>query len=470
MNYYLLTSKYNIHQKKYHIKRLLIIDLYLSIMVLSRESFIQQAKHKFGDKFNYDLVLFINHITNVIIICPIHGEFKQTPKCHLDSKHGCRFCAKLKNSTIDIRKQKFIQLANDKHGYKCNYDKVVYTTQQENVIITCPQHGDFNQKANNHVNGSGCPDCGRIIANQALSLPREEYLRRFKLKHGDKFDYTLLPEKFGYFDKVQVICPKHGAFNTSIASHLEHDCMDCYNDSRKAIDKVEFIRRAEELYGNFYNYDKVEFDDVKTNVIIMCPKHGEFIQMAYTHLLGHRCRLCSNENRTLPFDSFVERSRITHGEMYIYNEEDYKTSVETTKIKCPEHGIFEQTPISHMAGAGCPYHRGSRGELLILKFLQDTSVTFLREHRFFECKNIRSLPFDFYLPDDNLLIEFDGRQHFEPLEIFGGVERFQQQQINDEIKTNFALEKQIPLLRIRYDIPIQQFANILTDFIFTNAK
>jgi len=126
------------------------------------------------------------------------------------------------------------------------------------------------------------------------------------------------------------------------------------------------------------------------------------------------------------------------------------------KIICKEHGEFLQTPDNHLCGKGCPHCKSSKGENIIKKYLIENKIEFEEQKRFNECKNKYPLPFDFYLSTYNLLIEFDGEQHFKPYS-FSSDKSEQTKQNNlegiklrDKIKTNYCLANNIKLLRISY--------------------
>lgn len=119
--------------------------------------------------------------------------------------------------------------------------------------------------------------------------------------------------------------------------------------------------------------------------------------------------------------------------------------------------------------SGCPICKESRGEKAISIILDKMSILYEREKKFDNCKNVKKLPFDFYLPNNNILIEHDGIQHYVPSEYFGGDKSFKDLKLNDSIKTKFAKENNIPLLRI----PYTEFNNIerlIIDFISNNKS
>ena len=117
--------------------------------------FIEKAKKIHGDKYDYSKVVYKNSYTKVCIICPIHGEFWQTPASHLIGRK-CPKCSKpcYKYTTDD-----FVQKSRKIHGDKYNYSKVVYKNSYTKVCIICPKHGEFWQTPAEHINGCGCKYC-----------------------------------------------------------------------------------------------------------------------------------------------------------------------------------------------------------------------------------------------------------------------------------------------------------------------
>lgn len=109
----------------------------------------------------------------------------------------------------------FIKKAREVHGNKYDYSKVKYVNNHTNVCIICPEHGEFWQRPDNHLNGKGCPKCG--IEN--ISSTKEEFINKAREVHGDKYDYSKV-KYVGALKKVCIICPKHGEFKQTPNSHL----------------------------------------------------------------------------------------------------------------------------------------------------------------------------------------------------------------------------------------------------------
>lgn len=129
----------------------------------THEQFIELAKAKHGNQYSYENTQYINNITKVKIICPVHGEFEQTPKHHLRGE-GCFQCGRdLTGKKKTKTTAEFIANARSVHGNKYDYSKTVYTGASNKVEIICPQHGSFYQKATHHISKVGCPHCASEI-------------------------------------------------------------------------------------------------------------------------------------------------------------------------------------------------------------------------------------------------------------------------------------------------------------------
>jgi hypothetical protein len=219
---------------------------------------------------------------------------------------------------------------------------------------------------------------------------------------------------------------------------------------------VIFIEKSMKVHNGYFSYNKTIYDHITKKVIITCPIHGDFDQRASSHLEGHGCKQCANDkmykNRTLTKDQFIEKSKLVHGDKYNYSLFIYKNSYTPGIIVCPIHGNFTQIPGQHQCGNGCPkcIPNYSKGEQSIFMWLKEHNIDFIEQKKFLECKNKKELPFDFYLTEYNICIEFDGNMHFEAINYFGGKKRFEKIRINDKIKDNYCKNKNIRLLRIPY--------------------
>lgn len=283
-------------------------------------------------------------------------------------------------------------------------------------------------------------------------LTTQQFVERASKIHNNKYDYSLVEYK-NTRTKVYIICPIHGKFLQTPNDHLRsRGCSKC-----KGVTCLEdFVKKANKIHNNKYDYSKVKYINNKTKICIICPEHGEFWQRPDMHL-GQKqgCSVCANKNKgkykTNNFDFFIKKANKIHSNKYKYYKKEYNGFNHKMKIVCPVHGEFLQKPSKHVnRKQGCPICNQSHGEREIRDFLKKMNVKFIQQHKFKNCKNINVLSFDFYLPEQNLLIEFDGEQHFVSKKYLGGEEGFAKIQINDKIKNEYARKNSINLLRIPY--------------------
>lgn len=296
-------------------------------------------------------------------------------------------------------------------------------------------------------------------------MTTDEFIEICKLSHNTKYDYSKT-EYEGKTKKVCIICPEHGEFWQIASRHQEgRNCPKCRgkNISKgKTKTKEQFISDAIKIHGDKYDYSKVKYIDWRTPICIICPNHGEVWQIPNDHLNKKRvgCPKCGTEGTRLSQEEFINRSINVHGDKYDYSKVEYINMRTKVCIICPEHGEFWQFPKGHFSRKhGCPICRSSKGETKIRELLNKRHIEFIEQHTFPDCKYKQVLYFDFYLPEHNTCIEYDGIQHFEPCHYYGGNKIFNKTKKRDQIKTNYCKYNNIRLIRIRYDESIEGILN-----------
>jgi hypothetical protein len=444
---------------------------------LSTNEFIKKAREIHGDKYDYNQLVYKNAKTPVSITCPVHGEFQQIPFVHLRS--DCPKCGKTLGGKHRLEKSKnsLIDVFREVHGDKFSYDKVNYQGNNVKIIITCPQHGDFEQTPGAHKGGQGCPVCG----NQKSPYNDSIFIDKATQVHGGKYDYSLVKNVVNSRSLVDIICPVHGTFTQQVMNHvIGKGCEKCYREFRAGQatkkDNEDFIDSAIETHGDRYDYSKVNYLNAKTPVEIICKVHGPFSQIPRAHIRGNNCPKCVGGVQ-LTSDEFIKNATQIHGNIYDYSLVDYENSSTPVSIICQKHGEFTQKPSNHLGGSGCPFCSESRGEKAIRNALETLRISYEKQKKFDECINVSmgknnkeyciKLPFDFFLPEYNLLIEYDGLQHFQPVDKFGGEKSFRKTQILDKIKNDFASNNNIELLRIPYTVKPKNILSYLKKYFKT---
>lgn len=301
----------------------------------------------------------------------------------------------------------------------------------------------------------------------------EDFISKSKNIHGDLYDYSQV-EYVNNTTPVLIRCKKHNfVFQQRPKKHLlGQGCPICAGNIKKT--KDEFINAVKNIHKNSdgspkYRYDKVEFKNTNEKVIVTCPIHGDFPVNVGNHLYRESgCPKCKSKNisdkKKYSQQQFIDLSKKIHGNIYDYSEVEYDGSKKPVNIICKDHGTFPQKPVDHLQGNGCPFCNESAGEKIINEFLKNNNIKFNRQHKFPDCTNQMAPPkcvilkFDFYLPDYNTVLEYDGVQHYKPS---FGKKSFEITSRNDKIKNNYLKEKNIRLIRIPYTITGIRLINFL---------
>lgn len=230
---------------------------------------------KHGDKYDYSKVEYINNKTKVCIIChekdscgQEHGEFWQNPKAHYLRGDGCPKC-NLKVVDVDD----FTTQAKQVHGNKYDYSKVV-VNGGEKICIVCPEHGEFWQSIKHHLNGHGCPECGKKIVSQKNGKNLSDFIEKFNMLHQNKYDYS---ESIycGNHEKIKIICPIHGEFFQTVHDHADgHGCPKCGKHLSYGEDEIyNFLTQFYEQ-KNILRNDRKVLGGKEVDILIASEKVG----------------------------------------------------------------------------------------------------------------------------------------------------------------------------------------------------
>lgn len=194
-------------------------------------------------------------------------------------------------------------------------------------------------------------------------ITREEAIQRAKKVHGDKYDYSKT-----FFNKVTddvtIICPIHGEFTQQMRQHYRgQGCPECGFEKRansKRDTTESFIKKATEIWGDLYDYSKVDYIDTKTKVTLICKTHGDFLIIPGDHLNLHRgCPYCGNKRkgafRKKTTEDFISTAREVKGDNYTYEKTEYITNRDKITVTCKKHGDFLTNPYNFLHGSSCPW-------------------------------------------------------------------------------------------------------------------
>lgn len=253
------------------------------------------------------------------------------------------------------------------------------------------------------------------------------------------------------------------------------------------------------MYGDKFSFENTVLIDYRTNVTLTCHKHGSFEKRPDKLMAGiycqhckaeerhlrkgkvnisktvicdihglqdcsknQICKLCINETRRKKISmamvkngggksNFIKKARELHGELYSYDKVNYVRSKDDVIITCAKYGDFLQKPNDHLQGSGCHLCCESKGEKQIDNILMNKNLSFLKQKPFSDCVQKGLLRFDHYVPELNLCIEYDGEQHFKPIDYFGSEKTYNETIARDTIKNSYCEENGINLLRIKHN-------------------
>lgn len=288
-----------------------------------------------------------------------------------------------------LTQEEFIKRCKDIHGDKYDYSKTKYENKRTKVIIICPIHGEFEQRAESHYLGQGCPKCGRERANLSESLSKEEILLDCNKTHNNLYEYDLSEFDCARNSKLKINCKRHGWFYQSYFQHVKGSgcpiCARLENATKCALTTENFVEKAKIIHNNQYDYSEVNYINEHTPVVIICSKHGKFLQKPDHHLQGSGCPKC-----VLKAQSKLQKAILT---------------------KLPE-----------------------------LELEWEASPEWLGKMRF-----------DLYSSKYNFEIEHHGIQHYQPIELFGGEKAFQERLKADALKTKLCNDNNCKQFIMKYD-------------------
>lgn len=197
---------------------------------------------------------------------------------------------------------KSIKIHNDKY----DYSKVDYIKSSEKVIIICKEHGEFKQRASNHLRGRGCYNC-----KKSKKYNNSIFIKKSKVIHGEKYNYNKVIYNNSH-DNVIITCKTHGDFSQSPTNHLSgKGCTLCGIENNKHSSDY-FIGKCNNIHNSKYDYSLVNYINIRTSIDIICKEHGIFKQRAKNHLDGQGCPKCGEnfgikENKWLDILNVKER-------------------------------------------------------------------------------------------------------------------------------------------------------------------
>lgn len=349
----------------------------------------------------------------------------------------------------------FIEKSKKIHGDKYDYSKAEYIGSNTKLLIICREHGDFLQTPSNHLAGKECLKCSYKKRGENLTSTNNKFIEKAIKIHSNKYDYS----KSAYVNakvKVCIICSKHGDFYQLPSKHLYGNtcpkCADEIRNSNNIKTKEDFILESKIKHNNKYSYDKVKYLNAKTNVIIICNEHGEFLCTPNNHQRGKGCPKCVGKNKNT--EDWIAEAKQKHGNKYNYSKVIYEKSNLKVCISCNEHGEFWQVAQYHLSGNGCPECKQSKLEKEVSSILNKLNIRYESQYNpIFLKKGKGQQTLDFHITDYSIAIECQGIQHYKPVDFAGKGKEwannlFEKNKKRDEIKLKKCLSNNIKMIYI----------------------
>lgn len=343
------------------------------------------------------------------------------------------------------------------------------------IKYKCLKHPDYIQSISwsNFKLGKGCRFCGNEKISEKLSTSIQEMIKRFKEKDFQVVNY---PSIITYTTKIQVKCNKHPEIiqNLSLRNLNEGGCSFCSGRRIYAPD----LRTEIDNKG----YEWLDYtENIKSNskVKIKCKIHNTINEVTVSQIKRNQksnlCPKCQKEQNSMGNGKYTltEVTKLFEEAGYTLLSNQYVNIKEKLEYLCPKHGLQKISLLKFLEGQRCPQCKISHGEQKIQNFLKEKNILFEPQKTFNDCKDKDLLPFDFYLPQYNTCIEYQGIQHYEAVPFrqkrtkenyIKAKEKLKDQQKRDQIKRFFCQGNKIYLLEIKYT-EFENIENILKEFL-----
>ncbi|PWT39112.1 hypothetical protein DKZ22_11745 [Limosilactobacillus reuteri] len=394
---------------------------------------------------------YVNKTTKIRFWHKCGTTYENTPKSVLRSKNGtCPNCRNqnLGRNTKKTNEEFLYEVKNLVGNEYTPLDK--YVTAQTKIRMRHNKCGNIWEiKPYSFLSGKRCPSSTCIRKNECIS--QQDFDEEIKKLVGD--EYIFVGEYKGAHTPILCrhnYCQYEWKIRPANFIHRDVRCPKCQHNIQNK-DTDYFRKEVKNLVGD--EYVVMTAYTRSQNKIMM--RHNvcgyQWGIKPYSFLRGARCPKCSGVLK--------KNTEIFRREVYELEEESYTVLGEyvtaQTKIRMRHNkcgNIWEIKPYSFLSGKRCPRCRSSHGELSIENWLKRNGYFYIPQKKFPGCKDKHSLPFDFYIPSVNLIIEYDGMQHYQPVEFFGGIESFRRNSRHDAIKNKYCEDHNINLLRIPYTV------------------
>lgn len=410
---------------------------------------------------------YIDAKTPILHHCKIHDVFWNISPSNA-SKGKC--CQKCRNEKISksLRKN-HQQYVEDLLIYNPNVEVVdEYINSNTPILHRCKIHNRlWIAYPYNVLEGKGCPDCRSDKIREKFIWSHDDYLRELADKNPN---IEPIENYVNMNTKIWHRCKLDGTkWKMSPNAILNQKC-GCPQCNSKLKTHEQYVVELFEVNPNVEPLE--EYVDSSTPIWHRCLIDGYRWKAAPSHTLrGSGCPKCGGSLKYTN-DEFIAKLAQINPDIEALEEYNGGKNKITFRCKIDGH-IWVARPGSALEGKGCPKCQETKGERYVRQWLESKSIPYIYQKTFSDCRDKNMLPFDFYLPDYNVLIEYDGQQHFEPVDFAGRGETWAKRQLkitqrHDSIKNIYCQFNNIRLLRISYLQDIEEELNRFFSFEYSN--
>lgn len=406
---------------------------------------------------------YIDAKTKILHHCLIHDIFWNISPSNVLRGRGCKMCGseKLHNFHQKTHEQYVKEVATTNPNITVLES---YIDARTPILHMCKIH-NIKWKIAPHgiLSGHGCYKCKSEKIINKNTKTHQQYIEELKIVNPDIIvleDYVDSSTPILHKCLVDGYKWKISPLNTLSGRGCQKCSKRIHRNHEEYVYEVSLINPNIKVLGSFVN--------MITPILHKCTIHNvEWFSSPYNILKGHGCYECGNEKiknkNTKTHQQYVEELKIANPDIIVVDT--YINSYEPILHRCKIDGYeWKVSPSSMLSKKnGCPQCNESVGERYVRQWLKNHNIIYEYQKTFDDCRDNRVLPFDFYLPAYNCCIEYDGKQHFESIEYFGGQKSFEYRKKHDDIKNEYCKNNGISLLRIPYFKNVEEELN---NFLF----
>lgn len=357
-----------------------------------------------------------------------------------------------------LTQEQFIEKCKKEHPeYDYSITKYISRKKTPYIDYICLKHNKkCHQLISNFFKGCGCDECGKEKSHISQTKPFENFVAEANRVHNNEYEYF----KEGYENTKSYINIKHKScgyiFKQNVSNHLygqynQNGCPKCYGKFKLTTEEV--IKKSKEIFGdNAFDYSKTKYVNSETGFILKCNKCGlEFSKILGNHINQKQgCPKCNKKYKRTKEEAINEIKEVF--DYFDYLKADFKNIKTPIKLKCNKCGKENEYLFHNLIkGHGCSCDIKYFGEEKIANILNNFGKKFIRQKKYKNLFFKRKLKYDFYIEEDNLLIEYNGIQHYKWIKFFNRTYKsLLESRHRDWLKRKYAKDNKINILCISY--------------------